>query len=62
VKAFFLILDKPSALEALNQKLIDACRDGNLAKVKSCLEHGAEINSYGMEGHPPLFLYENAFF
>ena len=49
------ILDQPSPMEALNQELMEACYDGDLVKVKYCIEHGADIHYYGRGGHPPLY-------
>ena len=42
-------------MEVLNQDLMAACHKGDLAKVKYCIEHGAQIEYFGMEGHPPLY-------
>lgn len=39
----------------LDEKLIQACEDGNLEKVKFLIDEGADINARDNQGYSALF-------
>jgi hypothetical protein len=43
-------------MREIDKKLLDACEDGNLEKVKQLLERGADVNVRGKDGETALMI------